>query len=261
MLATVSSASLQGIRGRAITVEVHVTDGLPTFAVVGLPDASCREARDRVRAAVQSSGFKWPMRRVTVNLAPSGVPKTGAGLDLAIAIGVLVASLQLEAELVHGLAFIAELGLDGSLRSVPGALPLTVATGCPTAIIAPSNLAEGSLASHREVRAIATLKELVQALAGAGEWCPPAPAADRSLAPPLVDLANIRGQPAARRAAEIAAAGGHHLLLVGPPGAGKTMIAMYITLAAVAQGRQAAIMAPTEILATQHVAALQAVQD
>lgn len=225
MLATVSSASLQGIRGQAITVEVHVSGGLPAFAVVGLPDASCREARDRVRAAVLSSDFEWPMRKVTVNLAPSGVPKSGAGLDLAMAIGVLVASGQLDPTLVQDLAFIAELGLDGSLRSVPGALPLTAAAGSPVAVIAPSNLAEASLASDREVRAIGTLKELVAVLEGRGQWYPPAPDTDHPPPPPLVDLANVRGQPAARRAAEIAAAGGHHLLLVGPPGAGKTMIA------------------------------------
>ncbi len=228
MLATVRSATLHGVRGRPITVEVHVGRGLPGFTVVGLPDASCREARDRVRAAVQTSGFEWPMSRVTVNLAPSGVPKSGAGLDLAIAVGVLVASGELGRAAVADLAFIAELGLDGSLRPVPGALPLTAAADAGTTVVAPANRAEASLVAGRRVRAAASLAELVAVLRGQSCW-PRSPRAPDP-APPeaLVDLATVQGQPVARRAAEIAAAGGHHLLLVGPPGAGKTMIAKAI---------------------------------
>ena len=122
MIASIPSATLLGVRGRPVLVEVHVSNGLPGFAVVGLPDAACREARDRVRAALLSSGLPWPLRRVTVNLAPSGVRKSGAGLDLPIAVGLLVATGQLEAGAVAGCAFIGELGLDGTIRSVPGAL-------------------------------------------------------------------------------------------------------------------------------------------
>ena len=124
MLASVPSATLIGVQGRSIFVEVHVSNGIPSFTVVGLPDASCREARDRVRAAVLSSGLRWPQRRMTVNLAPTGVRKSGAALDLPIAIALLTADGQLPAESVAGMSFLGELGLDGSIRRVPGVLPL-----------------------------------------------------------------------------------------------------------------------------------------
>ena len=123
MLAIVPTATVLGVDGRPINVEVHVSNGLPGFAVVGLPDASCREARDRVRSALLSSGLDWPLKRITVNLAPSGTRKGGSGLDLAIAIGVLVASEQLEAAVVRGIGFIGELGLDGAVRSAPCPAP------------------------------------------------------------------------------------------------------------------------------------------
>ena len=124
MLATIPSATLLGVEGHPVAVEVHVSNGLPGFTIVGLPDAACRESRDRVRAALLSSGLAWPMRRVTVNLAPSGMRKGGAGLDLPIAVGLLVAIGELSAEAVAGCAFLGELGLDGSLRRVPGVVPL-----------------------------------------------------------------------------------------------------------------------------------------
>ena len=225
MLATVSSASPQGIRGCAITVEVHVSAGLPGFTVVGLPDTSCREARDRVRAAVQTSGLDWPMQRVTVNLAPSGVPKSGAGLDLAIAVGVRAATHPLTPDAVAGLSFIAELGLDGSLRAVPGALPLTAAVAASSTVIAPANLAEASLVTGRTVRCVTCLADLVKVLRGQELWPEPAEVGPSATPAPEVDLATVQGQGVARMAAEVAAAGGHHILLIGPPGAGKTMIA------------------------------------
>ncbi|HEY4376223.1 MAG TPA: magnesium chelatase domain-containing protein, partial [Acidimicrobiales bacterium] len=124
MLATIPSATLLGVDGRPVTVEVHVATGLPTFNVVGLPDASCREARDRVRSALQSALLKWPPQRITVNLAPSGTRKGGSGLDLAIAVGVLVASEQVPAAAVEGLGFLGELGLDGTVRPVPGVVSM-----------------------------------------------------------------------------------------------------------------------------------------
>ena len=120
MIATIPSATLLGVEGTPVAVEVHVSNGLPGFTVVGLPDASCRESRDRVRAALLSSGLSWPLKRVTVNLAPSSVRKGGGGLDLPIAVGLLVASEELPAEAVAGCAFVGELGLDGSIRRVPG---------------------------------------------------------------------------------------------------------------------------------------------
>ena len=124
MLATIPSATLLGVEGQPVTVEVHVSNGIPGFTVVGLPDASCRESRDRVRAALLSSSLGWPLRRITVNLAPSGVRKGGAGLDLAIAVGVLVATGELAPEAVAGLSFLGELGLDGAVRCVTGVVPL-----------------------------------------------------------------------------------------------------------------------------------------
>ena len=142
MLASVPSAILIGVHGPPISVEVHVSPGIPSFTVVGLPDASCREARDRVRAAILSSGLQWPQRRVTVNLAPTGVRKSGAGLDLPIAVALLAADGQLPAEAVADLAFIGELGLDGSIRRVPGVLPLVDAVRA-AAVVVPAGCARG----------------------------------------------------------------------------------------------------------------------
>lgn len=199
--------------------------GLPTFTVVGLPDTACREARDRVRAALLSSGVKWPPGRITVNLAPSGIRKEGPGLDLAIAIGVLVADDQLPAENFADTAFLAELGLDGRLRAVPGVLPQVRCLGTSEVVVAPDSAAEAALAKGPAVRAPATLGELISALRGEEAW--PDPPLPGSATPSVktMDLADVRGQPMARLGLEVAAAGGHHLLLIGPPGAGKTMLA------------------------------------
>lgn len=225
MLATISAATLSGIDGTAVTVEVHVGNGLPAFTIVGLPDASCREARDRVRAALLTSGFTWPDRRTTVNLAPSSVRKVGSSLDLAIAIGVLVASEQLSGEVVAGRSFVAELGLDGSLRHVPGALSLVDACATPEVIVAPTSHPEAELVERCTVRSTPDLRALVDALMAEAPWPrpPEVPLMTSESCGP--DLADVRGHPVARHAIEIAAAGGHHLLMVGPPGSGKTMLA------------------------------------
>lgn len=225
MLATVSSATLVGVEGRPIEVEVHVSRGLPSFAIVGLPDASCRESRDRVRAAILSSGLAWPQHRVTVNLAPSSLRKGGAGLDLPIAIALLAADGQLPVEAVDGLGFLGELGLDGSIRRVAGVLPLVDAIRARLVVLPASCAGEASLVRPGEVAAVPALRTLASVLRGEQGW----PALDVSL--PAVDpgtgpdMADVRGQPLGRLAVEVAAAGGHHLLLVGPPGAGKTMLA------------------------------------
>ena len=178
MLAIVPSATLLGAEGRPVSVEVHVANGLPAFSVVGLPDEACREARDRVRAALLSSGLPWPMTRITVNLAPSGVRKSGAGLDLAIAVGVLVAADAVPADAVHGLAFLGELGLDGSVRRVPGIVPLVAALDESTPVVPPGCEAEAALVARREVRSARNLSELVEVLARGAPWPPPAPAPD-----------------------------------------------------------------------------------
>lgn len=225
MLGLVPSASLLGVDGHAVVVEVHITAGLPSFTVVGLPDASCREARDRVRAAIQSSGLAWPMSRVTVNLAPPTVRKVGSGLDLAIAVAMLVASAQVPEEAVGGRAFVGELGLDGRLRPVPGTICLTEALGGAALVLPADSAAEAALVGDRGIHPVRTLREVVACLRGDDPWPVPGPLAGPDAPPPLPDLADVRGQPVARFALEVAAAGRHHLLMLGPPGAGKTMLA------------------------------------
>ncbi len=225
MLATIRSATLAGVRGHPVDVEVHVGDGLPGFTVVGLPDTACREARDRVRAAIESSGASWPRQRITVNLAPGDLRKTGAVLDLAMAIGLLAAAGQIDIEQAGRLGYLGELGLDGSIRPVRGALPLADAIEADALVVPPANEAEVALLQRPCVHGCRSLGEVLASLRGDEPWPPASPPIDPpELVAPL-DLADIRGQRVAKLAIEIAAAGGHHLLMVGPPGAGKTMLA------------------------------------
>jgi energy-coupling factor transporter ATP-binding protein EcfA2 len=229
MLAAVRSATLLGVEGRAVTVEVHVSNGLPGFQIVGLPDEACRESRDRVRAAVMSSGLPWPSNRVTVNLAPSSQRKGGSGLDLAIAIGLLVANGDIPGEAVERLGFLGELGLDGSLRAVAGVAPMVGAFQELTPVVPRASFREARAISPGPVRVALYLREIVDALTGVAPW-PDEPDDDFVDDEPVVpDLSDVRGQATARMALEVAAAGGHHLLLVGPPGAGKTMLAQRMT--------------------------------
>ena len=239
MFASVRSATLLGVRGSRVDVEVHAGIGLPGFTVVGQPDEVCRESRDRVRAALLSCGLPWPTRRVTVNLAPTGDRKSGACLDLAIAIGLLAAQEVVAIDALANFAFVAELGLDGSLRPVRGATPLVLALTDRMAVVAPENLAEASAATPAQVYSAKSLLDVVECLSGRADWqCPKSfdlnsgestslnrDTGTNATALNSRDLADVQGQPVARRALEIAAAGAHHLLLVGPPGAGKTMLA------------------------------------
>ncbi|MEO8363996.1 MAG: YifB family Mg chelatase-like AAA ATPase [Ilumatobacteraceae bacterium] len=221
------SATLLGVQGRPLDVEVHVGVGLPGFTIVGQPDEACREARDRVRAALLSSGLSWPNRRITVNLALGGERKGGAGLDLAIAVGLLVTQEILAPECCSDFAFLAELGLDGSLRSVPGVVPLVGALTDRQVIVAPNCVSEARAVSRRSVYSVATLGELVSCLQGDTAWPQVIPQEHEGSneSADVVDMSDVRGQPAARQALEIAAAGAHHLLFIGPPGAGKSMLA------------------------------------
>lgn len=224
MLATIRSATLAGVRGHPVDVEVHVGSGLPCFTIVGLPDASCRESRDRVRAAIQSSGIDWPQRKITVSLAPSDLKKSGPSLDLAIAIGILAATEHVELDVVERYGFFGELGLDGSVRPVRGALPMGDAVDAPGVVVAEDNAVEVGLLGV-PVRSATSLPRLLACLCGEDDW-PAIPARPEvASAPSTLDLRDIRGQETAKLALTISATGGHHLLMVGPPGAGKTMLA------------------------------------
>ena len=243
MLASIPSATLLGASGHPVTVEVHVGPGLPGYHIVGLPDTACRESRDRVRAAVLSSELPWPSACITVNLAPSGRRKTGAGLDLAIAIGVLVASRAIPPESVAGHGFVGELGLDGSLRRVPGVAPMVAVLDDLAVVVPIASSSEAHVATTGAVHVASTLTEVVTCLTTETPWpVDPGPSVVDDTAPPP-DLADVRGQPVARHALEIAASGGHHLLLVGAPGSGKTMLAQRLTGVLPALGRADALAA------------------
>lgn len=226
-LAIVHSRARTGIRAPEVRVEVHLGGGLPAMNIVGLPKAAVREAKDRVRAAIACAQFEFPQRRITVNLAPADLPKDGGRFDLPIALGILAASGQIPLEALRDTEFVGELALTGELRPVDGVLPAALAAGdAARRLVVPlANGAEAALASRVDTRTARTLLQVCAMLAGRE----PLPFAQAPVAPenpvPVPDLADVRGQAQARRALEIAAAGAHHLLLIGPPGCGKTLLA------------------------------------
>ncbi len=262
MLASLLSATLVGLDGRVIRVEVDVAPGLPGFTIVGLADAALQEARERVRGAIRNAGFSHPPRRITVNLAPADLRKAGASLDLAIAIGILLGSEQVTAA-PGRIGLVGELSLGGGVAGVPGILPMTAAfarRGIARVVVPADSAAEASLVEGIEVVGVGTLREAADAVRRRGRRGPrvapprvdlaepPGAAgaapnavdgtgpttglagtdASATVADPGPDLAEVRGQLEARRALEIALAGGHGLLLVGPPGSGKTLLARTI---------------------------------
>ncbi len=228
-LATVFARAQNGLTADPVTVEVHLAPGLPGLNIVGLPEASVREAKDRVRAAIGSSGYRFPVQRITCNLAPADLPKDGSRFDLAIALGILAASKQIPAELLAGLEVLGELSLSGEIRTVRGALPAALkATAAGHALLLPlGNHAEASLARGARLHVARELGSVCAELHAGALATLDARVSVAALAAPIDgdDLNEVRGQALARRALEIAAAGGHSLLFVGPPGGGKSMLA------------------------------------